>query len=151
MANVTGLAEFRAALGDSIKGQRQAIHAELATIGDAMASEIRQGAPKLTGALAASVRYEVLDTPVGTRLVIHVGDQTAFYAGQVEFGHWSNTTGQALTGGTQRRAQNRAAAIAAGHATFTPPRPFVRPVVYRYQGRIQAVVQHGLIQGWGSQ
>lgn len=148
MADVTGLADFRAAIGNGIRAQRRHVHGQLAALGEVMAAEIRQAAPKLTGALAASVRYQVLDLPQGAKLKIVVGDATAFYAGQVEYGHWADTTGAALAGGTRRRNENRGAAISAGHAAFVPPRPFVRPVVYRHQAHIPAVVQHGVINGW---
>lgn len=52
--------------------------------------------------------------------------QDAYYASWVEFGHWMNTTGKALSGGRSRDAK-RAAAIAAGHNKFVPAYPFMRP------------------------
>lgn len=51
--------------------------------------------------------------------------QDAFYWSWVEFGHWVNTTGKALGGSNKDR--NRARAIAAGHTTFIPAHPFMRP------------------------
>ena len=52
--------------------------------------------------------------------------QDAYYASWVEFGHWMNTTGKALSGGRNRDAK-RTAAIAAGHNKFVPAYPFMRP------------------------
>ena len=89
--------------------------ADLDALGAQMVAEIRAAAPKRTGALAASVRHEVVATAEGVRLKIVVGNDTVFYAPFVEFG----------------------TARAPAHA-------FVRPVVYREEQNIPVRVERTL-------
>jgi HK97 gp10 family phage protein len=120
MAKVTGTAEFRAALNAGSERQRHALRAELERLGGQMADEIRASAPRKTGALAASIRYEVVDTDKGEKLRLHIGDKTAYYASFVEYGH-----------GT------------------TPAHPFVRPVLATHKAQIAEEFSAVITTSWG--
>jgi HK97 gp10 family phage protein len=84
--------------------------------------QIRAAAPKRTGALAASVRHEVVKTPEGVRLKLIVGNDTVYYAPFVEFG-------------TARE----------------PVHAFVRPVVYREEQQIPGRIEHTLSTSWDAE
>lgn len=86
MAEISGTAELRARIASGIARQREQLIADLDVFGAQMVEAIRAAAPKRTGALAASVRHEVVATPDGVRLQIVVGNDTVFYAPYVEFG-----------------------------------------------------------------
>ena len=115
------MAAWRARLATGIAHQRQRLLADLDALGARMVDEIRTAAPKRTGALAASVRHEVVDTADGVRLKIVVGNDTVFYAPFVEFG-------------TARE----------------PVQPFVRPVVYREEKHIPGRVELAVSKSWES-
>jgi len=121
MAEVSGMAEWRANIASGIARQREQILANLDALGARMVEEIRAAAPKRTGALAASVRHEVVETADGVRLKIVVGNDTVFYAPYVEFG-------------TAREAAH----------------PFVRPVAYREEKAIPGRIEHTLSTSWES-
>ena len=122
MAEVSGMAEWRANIASGIARQREQILANLDALGARMVEEIRAAAPKRTGALAASVRHEVVETADGVRLKIVVGNDTVFYAPYVEFG-------------TAREAAH----------------PFVRPVAYREEKAIPGRIEHTLSTSWESE
>ena len=122
MAEISGIAELRASIASGIARQREQLVADLDAFGAQMAEEIRAAAPKRTGALAASVRHEVVETADGVRLKIMVGNDTVFYAPYVEFG-------------TSRE----------------PVHAFVRPVVYREEKHIPARVEHTLSTSWDAE
>ena len=122
MAEISGIAEWRAHLASGIARQRQKLLADLDALGARMVEEIRAAAPKRTGALAASVRHEVVETAEGVRLKIVVGNDTVFYAPYVEFG-------------TARE----------------PVHAFVRPVVYREEKHIPGRVEHSLSTSWDAE
>ena len=122
MAEISGIAEWRAHLASGIARQRQKLLADLDALGARMVDEIRAAAPKRTGALAASVRHEVVETAEGVRLKIVVGNDTVFYAPYVEFG-------------TARE----------------PVHAFVRPVVYREEKHIPGRVEHTLSTSWDAE
>ncbi|MCP5231083.1 MAG: HK97 gp10 family phage protein [Zoogloeaceae bacterium] len=122
MAEISGIAEWRAHLASGIARQRQKLLADLDALGARMVEEIRAAAPKRTGALAASVRHEVVETAEGVRLKIVVGNDTVFYAPYVEFG-------------TARE----------------PVHAFVRPVVYREEKHIPGRVEHTLSTSWDAE
>ena len=119
MAEISGIAELRASIASGIARQREKLVADLDALGRQMVEEIRAAAPKRSGALAASVRHEVVETPDGVRLKIVVGNDTVFYAPYVEFG-------------TARE----------------PVHAFVRPVVYREEKNIPGRVEHTLSASW---
>ncbi len=119
MAEISGVAELRARIASGIARQREQLIAELDALGAQMVEAIRAAAPKRRGALAASVRHEVVATPDGVRLQIVVGNDTVFYAPFVEFG-------------TARE----------------PVRAFVRPVVYREEKAIPGHIEHTLSTSW---
>ena len=121
MAEILGMTEWRARLATGIARQRQKLLADLDALGARMVDEIRTAAPKRTGALAASVRHEVVETAEGVRLKIVVGNDTVFYAPFVEFG-------------TARE----------------PVQPFVRPVVYREERHIPGHLEHAVSASWES-
>ena len=121
MAEVSGISELRTRLASGITRQREQLMADLDAIGRQMVEEIRAAAPKRTGALAASVRHEVVATPGGVRLRIVVGNDTVFYAPFVEFG-------------TSR----------------APVHAFVRPVLYREEKAIPGRIEHTLSTSWES-
>ena len=121
MAEVSGMAEWRANIATGIARQRQKLLADLDALGARMVDEIRTAAPKRTGALAASVRHEVVESADGVRLKIVVGNDTVFYAPFVEFG-------------TARE----------------PVQPFVRPVVYREEKHIPGHIEHAVSKSWES-
>ena len=118
-AEVLGIAELRVSLQEGIARQRAQLVAALDGLGAQMVEDIRAAAPKRTGALAASVRHEVVETADGVRLKIVVGNDTVFYAPYVEFG-------------TARE----------------PVHAFVRPVVYREEARIPGRMEHTLSTSW---
>ncbi|MBE2259909.1 MAG: HK97 gp10 family phage protein [Rhodobacteraceae bacterium] len=122
MADISGIAEWRAHLASGIARQRQKLLADLDALGARMVDEIRAAAPKRTGALAASVRHEVVETAEGVRLKILVGNDTVFYAPYVEFG-------------TARE----------------PVHAFVRPVVYREEKHIPGRVERSLSTSWDAE
>ena len=115
-AKITGLDQFRAALTDR-KGTRTALHAYLDDLGRQLVAEMKARCPAVTGALRASIRHEVKETPQGLKLLFHIGDEVAYYAGFVEYG-------------TAHEAAE----------------PFVRPVVNAHRAsipaEIAAAVQH---------
>ncbi len=121
MAEISGIAALRASIASGIGHQRKLLVADLDAFGAQMVEEIRAAAPKRTGALAASVRHEVVETPDGVRLKIVVGNDTVFYAPYVEFG-------------TARE----------------PVHAFVRPVVYREEKHLPGRVEHSLSTSWES-
>ncbi|EXI92137.1 MAG: phage protein, HK97 gp10 family [Candidatus Accumulibacter sp. BA-94] len=121
MAEVSGMAEWRANIATGIADQRRLLLADLDALGARMVDEIRTAAPKRTGALAASVHHEVVETADGVRLKIVVGNDTVFYAPYVEFG-------------TAREAAH----------------PFVRPVAYREEKAIPERIEHTLSTSWES-
>lgn len=121
MAEILGIAELRASIASGISRQREQLVADLNAFGAQMVEQIRAAAPKRTGALAASVRHEVVATPDGVRLKIVVGNDTVFYAPFVEFG-------------TARE----------------PVHAFVRPVVYREEKHVPGRVKHSLSISWES-
>lgn len=121
MAEISGVDEWRARIASAIARQRQRLAADLDALGARMVDEIRTAAPKRTGALAASVRHEVVETADGVRLRITVGNDTVSYAPYVEFG-------------TARE----------------PVRAFVRPVVYREEKGIPGRIEHTLSASWES-
>lgn len=118
---VTGISEFRDSLKRGFADQRQKLKGRLNELGIQMTAEIRMGAPKKTGALAASVRYRILDTDDGERLEILIGNEVAYYAPHVEFG-----TAQA------------------------PAHPFVRPVAYRHENALPNDLEKAIAAAWES-
>lgn len=122
MADVFGINELRERIAAGIARQREKLTTDLDAIGRQMVEEIRAAAPKRTGALAASVRHQVVETADGVRLKIVVGDDTVFYAPYVEFG-------------TARE----------------PVHAFVRPVVYREEKHIPGRVEHTLSTSWDAE
>ena len=121
MAEISGMAAWRTNIASGIARQREQILANLDALGARMVEEIRIAAPKRSGALAASVRHEVVGTTDGVRLKIVVGNDTVFYAPFVEFG-------------TAREAAH----------------PFVRPVAYREEKAIPGRIEHTLSTSWES-
>ena len=119
MAEIAGIAELRAGIASGIARQREQLVADLDAFGAQMVAQIRAAAPKRSGALAASVRHEVVETAEGVRLKIVVGNDTVFYAPFVEFG-------------TARE----------------PAQAFVRPVVYREEKRLPGHVKQSLATAW---
>lgn len=119
MADISGVAELRARIASGIARQREKLVADLDAFGAQMVEEIRAAAPKRTGALAASVRHEVVETVDGVRLKIVVGNDIVFYAPYVEFG-------------TARE----------------PVHAFVRPVVYREEKNLPSRIEHTLSTSW---
>ena len=119
MAEISGIADLRASIVSGTARQREKLIADLDAFGAQMVEEIRAAAPKRSGALAASVRHEVVETADGVRLKIVVGNDTVFYAPYVEFG-------------TARE----------------PVHAFVRPVVYREEKNIPGRVEHTLSASW---
>ncbi|WP_300338228.1 HK97-gp10 family putative phage morphogenesis protein [Accumulibacter sp.] len=122
MAEISGIAELRAGIASGIARQREQLVADLDAFGARMVEEIRDAAPKRTGALAASVRHELVETADGVRLKIVIGNDTVFYAPYVEFG-------------TARE----------------PVHAFVRPVVYREEKHIPGRVEHTLSTSWDAE
>ena len=122
MAEISGINELRSHIAANIERQREKLVADLDAIGRQMVEEIRAAAPKRTGALAASVRHEVVATPDGVRLKIVVGNDTVFYTPYVEFG-------------TSRE----------------PVHAFVRPVIYREEKAIPGRVEHTLSTSWDAE
>ncbi len=122
MAEITGIAELRAGIASGIARQREQLVADLNAFGAQMVAQIRAAAPKRSGALAASVRHEVVETAEGVRLKIVVGNDTVFYAPFVEFG-------------TARE----------------PAHPFVRPVAYREEKAIPGRIEQSLSTTWGTE
>ncbi len=122
MAEIAGIAELRAGIASGIARQREQLVADLNTFGAQMVAQIRAAAPKRSGALAASVRHEVVETAEGVRLKIVVGNDTVFYAPFVEFG-------------TARE----------------PAQAFVRPVVYREEKAIPGRIEQSLSTTWGTE
>ena len=122
MAEISGISELRARIASGIARQREQLVADLDALGARMVEAIRAAAPKRTGALAASVRHEVVATPEGVRLKIVVGNDTVYYAPFVEFG-------------TSRE----------------PVHAFVRPVVYREEQQIPGRIEHTLSTSWGAE
>jgi len=121
MAEVSGMAEWRARIAAGIADQRRKLATDLDAVGARMVEEIRTAAPKRTGAMAASVRHEVVETADGVRLKIMVGNDTVFYAPFVEFG-------------TAREAAH----------------PFVRPVAFREEKNLPGRIEHTLSTSWES-
>ena len=142
--NVGGIELLRAEIERNLAGQRQRLAQQLNQLGSQMTAEIRAAAPRKTGALAASVRYELVVRPNGPGLVIHVGNKTAFYAAHVEYGHWSNP-GKAV-GGKNARIRARSAQ----GARFVPAHPFVRPVVAKYQKQVSAQIEQSIQETWAA-
>ena len=122
MAEISGISELRARIASGIARQREQLVADLDALGARMVEEIRAAAPKRTGALAASVRHEVVATPDGVRLKLIVGNNTVYYAPYVEFG-------------TARE----------------PVQAFVRPVVYREEQQIPGRIEHTLSTSWDAE
>lgn len=122
MAEIAGIAELRAGIASGIARQREQLVADLNAFGAQMVAQIRAAAPKRSGALAASVRHEVVETAEGVRLKIVVGNDTVFYAPFVEFG-------------TARE----------------PAHPFVRPVAYREEKAIPGRIEQSLSTTWGTE
>ena len=122
MAEISGISELRAHIASGIARQREQLVADLDALGARMVEEIRAAAPKRTGALAASVRHEVIKTPEGVRLKLIVGNDTVYYAPFVEFG-------------TARE----------------PVHAFVRPVVYREEQQIPGRIEHTLSTSWDAE
>ncbi len=122
MAEISGISELRARIASGIARQREQLVADLDALGARMVQEIRAAAPKRTGALAASVRHEVVATPEGVRLKLIVGNDTVYYAPFVEFG-------------TARE----------------PVHAFVRPVVYREEQQIPGRIEHTLSTSWDAE
>ena len=120
-AEVLGIAELRVSLQEGIARQRAQLVAALDVLGTQMVEDIRAAAPKRTGALAASVRHEVVETLDGVRLRISVGNEAVDYAPYVEFG-------------TARE----------------PVHAFVRPVVYREENNLPGQMEHTLSTSWES-
>ena len=121
MAEISGISELRARTASGIARQREQLIADLDALGAQMVEEIRAAAPKRTGALAASVRHEVVATADGVRLQILVGNDTVFYAPFVEFG-------------TSRK----------------PAHAFVRPVIYLEEQNLPVRVERTLSTSWES-
>jgi HK97 gp10 family phage protein len=121
MANssVSGISAFRQQIAAGLSAQHQSLRNRLNQLGIQMTAEIRAAAPVLSGATAASVRYVIFDTAKGESLEIKVGDATAFYVPHVEFG-----------------------------TSEAPAHPFVRPVVYRHEGKIPAQIEEAVGQAW---
>jgi HK97 gp10 family phage protein len=122
MAEISGISELRARIASGIARQREQLVADLDALGARMVEAIRAAAPKRTGALAASVRHEVVATPEGVRLKLIVGNDTVYYAPFVEFG-------------TARE----------------PVHAFVRPVVYREEQQIPGRIEHTLSTSWDAE
>mgnify|MGYP000871509758 FL=1 len=122
MAEISGISELRARIASGIARQREQLVADLDALGARMVEAIRAAAPKRTGALAASVRHEVVATPEGVRLKLIVGNDTVDYAPFVEFG-------------TSRE----------------PVHAFVRPVVYREEQQIPGRIEHTLSTSWDAE
>lgn len=122
MAEISGITELRAGIASGIARQREQLVADLNAFGAQMVAQIRAAAPKRSGALAASVRHEVVETAEGVRLKIVVGNDTVFYAPFVEFG-------------TARE----------------PAQAFVRPVVYREEKAIPGRIEQSLSTTWGTE
>jgi len=122
MAEISGISELRARIASGIARQREQLVADLDAFGARMVEEIRAAAPKRTGALAASVRHELVATPDGVRLKLIVGNDTVYYAPFVEFG-------------TARE----------------PVHAFVRPVVYREEQQIPGRIEHTLSTSWDTE
>ena len=122
MAEISGISELRARIASGIARQREQLVADLDAFGARMVEEIRAAAPKRTGALAASVRHELVATPDGVRLKLIVGNDTVYYAPFVEFG-------------TARE----------------PVHAFVRPVVYREEQQIPGRIEHTLSTSWDAE
>ena len=122
MAEISGISELRARIASGIARQREQLVADLDALGARMVEAIRAAAPKRTGALAASVRHEVVATPEGVRLKLIVGNDTVYYAPFVEFG-------------TSRE----------------PVHAFVRPVVYREEQQIPGRIEHTLSTSWDAE
>jgi len=122
MAVIAGITELRAGIASGIARQREQLVADLNAFGAQMVAQIRAAAPKRSGALAASVRHEVVETAEGVRLKIVVGNDTVFYAPFVEFG-------------TARE----------------PAQAFVRPVVYREEKAIPGRIEQSLSTTWGTE
>lgn len=120
MAEVTGLLEFRGGIEKGLLVHRQAINEKLNAIGEQMVAEIRIYAPKKSGALAASVRYVVVDTNDGLRLKILIGNRVVYYASFIEYG-----------------------------TAKAPAHPFVRPVVYRYESKMTGELEQVVAAAWG--
>lgn len=121
MANstVTGLKEFRAGLQHGMINQRTVIREQFTELGARMVNEMRIRAPKKSGALAASIRDEVIDTNNGERLNIQIGNAAVPYAAHVEYGD--------------------------SHA---PAHPFVRPVAMAYQKVIPVQMTEAIQDSW---
>jgi len=122
MAEISGISELRARIASGIARQREQLVADLDAFGARMVEEIRAAAPKRTGALAASVRHELVATPDGVRLKLIVGNDTVYYAPFVEFG-------------TARE----------------PVHAFVRPVVYQEEQQIPGRIEHTLSTSWDTE
>jgi len=122
MAEISGIHELRTGIASGIARQRKQLVADLDALGVRLVEAIRAAAPKHTGALAASVRHEVVATPDGVRLQITVGNDTVFYAPFVEFG----TAG-------------------------APAQAFVRPVVYRDEKVIPGRIEDSLSTSWNAE
>ncbi|WP_374690310.1 HK97-gp10 family putative phage morphogenesis protein, partial [Accumulibacter sp.] len=114
--------ELRTGIASGIARQREQLVADLDALGVRLVEAIRAAAPKRTGALAASVRHEVVATPDGVRLRIEVGNNTVYYAPFVEFG-------------TSRE----------------PAHAFVRPVVYREEQQIPGRIEQTLSTSWDAE
>jgi HK97 gp10 family phage protein len=124
MANsiVTGIDEFRTGLVTGMANQRSVIRNQLEALGVQMVAEMRANAPRKTGALAASIHAETIDTNHGEKLDIQIGDEVAFYAAHDEYG-----------------------------TAHQPARPFVRPVFYRYEKLIPGQMEQSIVNAWGTQ
>ena len=119
MADVAGIGDLRSSISSGIVRQRQKLLADLDALGARMVAEIREAAPKKTGAMAASVRYEGAQTDNGVSLRISVGGESAFYAPYVEFG-----------------------------TSHAPAHSFVRPVVHQEEKRIPGRCENTVYDSW---
>lgn len=116
---ISGMHEFRLGLKHGMLQQRAAITVQMETLGQRMVAQIRANAPRITGALAASVRYQIIETNNGVRLEILIGDKVAYYAAHVEYGD--------------------------AHA---PAHPFARPVAMAYQKVIPVEINASIVNAW---
>ncbi len=119
MAEVLGIPELRARIAAEIISHRAHLVSELDAIGRDMVERIRAMAPSNTGALAKSVRHEIVQSASGAKLLITVGNDRVYYAPYLEFG-------------TSRMSA----------------RPFVRPVVYQEQRKVPSRVSSTLSVSW---
>lgn len=112
---------FRAAVGQMLHETRIAVIAALGQLGTDIVIDLKAACPVITGALRDSIRYEVLMADYNPVLVIHVGNETAYYAPFIEYG--------------TARIQKH---------------PFIRPVMAKYKNRINEAISGNLETAWGN-